>query len=75
MGDEEYNGGQLVIVAVIFLVITWISVQLRVFVWLQITKSFQADDWLMAVSQVCLPPLNLPMRRWRAYKHCSSYLR
>jgi hypothetical protein len=54
MGDEDYNGGQLVVVAVIFLVITWISVLLRVFVRVQITKSFQADDWLMSVSQVRL---------------------
>jgi hypothetical protein len=52
MGDEEYNGEQLVVVAVIFLAITWISVLLRVFVRLQITNSFQTDDWLMSVAQV-----------------------
>ena len=52
MGHEVYNGGQLVTVSAVFLAITWISVLLRVFVRLQITKSFQAEDWLMSVSQV-----------------------
>lgn len=52
MGDADYNGGQLVAVAAVFLTITSISVLLRVFVRTQITKSFQIDDWLMSISQV-----------------------
>ena len=50
--DDDYNGGQLVVVAVIFLVLTYISVFLRFFVRLVITKSFSADDWLMLAAQV-----------------------
>jgi hypothetical protein len=49
---DDYNGGQLVVVAVIFLVLTYISVFLRFFVRLVITKSFSADDWLMLAAQV-----------------------
>jgi hypothetical protein len=50
--DDDYNGGQLVVVAVIFLVLTYLSVFLRFFVRLVITKSFSADDWLMLAAQV-----------------------
>jgi hypothetical protein len=54
MGNQydDYNGGQLVAVSVVFLVITYISVLLRFFVRLVITKSFQLDDWLMVAAQV-----------------------
>lgn len=52
--DDDYNGGQLVVVAVIFLALTYISVFLRFFVRLVITKSFSADDWLMLAAQVLI---------------------
>jgi hypothetical protein len=50
--DDDYNGEPLVVVAVFFLVLTYISVSLRFFVRLFITKSFQCDDWLMLASLV-----------------------
>lgn len=50
--DSDYNGGQLVAISVIFLVLTYLSVLLRFFVRLFITKSFQIDDWLMLAAQV-----------------------
>lgn len=52
MDPDAYNGGQLVAAAAAFLPITWVSVMLRVFVRVKLTKSFHADDWLMLVSQV-----------------------
>lgn len=50
--DNDYNGGQLVAIAVIFLILTYLSTLLRFFVRIVITKSFQIDDWLMLVAQV-----------------------
>lgn len=54
--DTDDNGGQLVVVSVIFLALTYISVLLRFFVRLVITKAFAADDWLMLAAQVCTIP-------------------
>jgi len=52
IGDPtENNGGALVGTAVSFLVLTYISVALRTYVRAILTKSFQADDWLMLVAQ------------------------
>lgn len=50
---DQYNGGSLVITAVVLLVLTWISVMLRTYVRAFMTNSFQMDDWLMLVAQVC----------------------
>jgi rhodopsin domain-containing protein len=49
---DESNGQALVATAVIFLVLSWISVLLRCHVRAIMTKSFQLDDWLMLISQV-----------------------
>lgn len=49
---DESNGASLVITAIIFLVLTWISVTLRTYVRAFMTNGIQVDDWLMLVSQV-----------------------
>ncbi|KAJ4416172.1 hypothetical protein N0V82_006932 [Gnomoniopsis sp. IMI 355080] len=48
---NEYNGGDLLITLIIFQVLTWISVALRAYVRVCLTKNFQTDDWLMLVAQ------------------------
>lgn len=48
----DYNGYQLIVVVIIFLILTYISVGLRCFVRIRITKAFAVDDWLMLVAQV-----------------------
>ena len=53
-GSNEYNGEQLVVVAVAFLALTYLSVILRCFVRISITKAFAADDWLILAAQVRL---------------------
>jgi hypothetical protein len=50
--QEDYNGSQIVIVSVIFLVFTHISVSLRCYTRAFLTDAFSADDWLMIVAQV-----------------------
>jgi hypothetical protein len=50
--STDYNGYQLVAVAIIFLVLTYISIALRFFVRIKITRVFAADDWLMLVAQL-----------------------
>lgn len=50
---DEYNGSSLVITAIILLVLTWMSVTLRTYVRGFMTNSFQLDDILMLVAQVC----------------------
>lgn len=49
----EYNGTALVVTAILFLVLTWMSVALRTYVRGFMTGSFQVDDVLMLVAQVC----------------------
>ncbi len=48
----DYNGNQLVIVATVFLILTYVALGLRIFVRLRITKAFAVDDWLMLIAQV-----------------------
>lgn len=50
--SQDNRGPELVAIMAAFLVLTWISVVLRCFVGIQISKSFEADDWLMATSLV-----------------------
>ena len=50
--STDYNGYQLVAVAITFLTLTYISLALRCFVRIKITRAFAADDWLMLVAQV-----------------------
>ncbi|RDW62106.1 hypothetical protein BP6252_11539 [Coleophoma cylindrospora] len=52
MSTEEYNGDQLVIVCVLFLILTWTTVALRCFVRMGLTDTFQIDDWLMVTAQI-----------------------
>ena len=49
---DYYNGSQLVAISVTFLVLTYLSVILRCFVRIKITKAFNMDDWFMLVAQV-----------------------
>lgn len=48
----EYNGDDLKATAILFLVLTGLSVGLRTYVRGFMTTSFQVDDWLMLVAQV-----------------------
>jgi hypothetical protein len=48
----QYNGGALVATAVLFLILTWLSVVLRSLTRAFLMKIFQTDDWLMLVAQV-----------------------
>lgn len=50
---DQYNGRDLLITLTVFQVFTWISVALRTYVRIVLTKNFQNDDWFMLVSQVC----------------------
>ncbi len=45
--SQDNRGPELVAIMTTFLVVTWIAVALRFFVRIKITKSFEADDWLM----------------------------
>jgi hypothetical protein len=49
---DDYNGGQLVVVSVFFLALTYLSVSLRFFVRIWILKNFQLDDWFILCAQV-----------------------
>jgi hypothetical protein len=51
-----YNGNQLIGVSVAFFVITYLSVILRCYVRIKITRAFSIDDWLMITSLVCRNP-------------------
>lgn len=48
----QYNGGSLVGAAVSFLALTYVSVGLRTYVRVFLTKGFLIDDWLMLAAQV-----------------------
>ncbi|CAN8095686.1 unnamed protein product [Discula destructiva] len=48
---DQYNGGALLVTVVFFQVLTWLSVALRTYVRVALTKNFQSDDWLMLVAQ------------------------
>ena len=50
--STESNGSALVITASTMLVLTWISVSLRVYVRGFLIKGFLLDDWFMVASQV-----------------------
>jgi hypothetical protein len=53
MGSSQDNRGpEITALMVTFLVLTIISVSLRFFVRIRITKEFKGDDWLMGVSLV-----------------------
>lgn len=49
---KEENGLALVGTAIVFLVISWISVGLRTWTRAFLMKGYQADDWLMLIGQV-----------------------
>lgn len=51
---SEYNGASLVAASITFLALSWISVLLRGYVRLFMTKGFQLDDWFMVIAQVCV---------------------
>ncbi|KAK7953950.1 integral membrane family protein [Apiospora saccharicola] len=50
--STESNGFALLVTSVVFLTLTWISVFLRTYVRAIMLKGFQADDWLMLISQI-----------------------
>ncbi len=48
------NGGlQVRVVAILFLILAWISVGMRCYVKLFMTNFFRIDDWLAVASLVC----------------------
>lgn len=49
----ETNGVSLMSAAAIFLVLSWISVGLRMYTRGFIPGSFHIGDWLMLIAQVC----------------------
>ncbi|POR35044.1 Uncharacterized protein TPAR_04763 [Tolypocladium paradoxum] len=49
---SENIGGSLVGTCIALLVLSWVSVGLRMYTRAVLTKSFQADDWLMLVAQL-----------------------
>jgi hypothetical protein len=54
--SKDNRGPEILVVTGAFLGLTWFSVLLRFYVRLQITNSFQLDDWLMLsgiVSYLC----------------------
>lgn len=51
---SEYNGASLVAASITFLALSWISVLLRGYVRVFMTKGFQLDDWFMIIGQVCV---------------------
>lgn len=51
MDDDRGHG--ILLAAVFFLVVSWITVSLRVYVRTVMLKSFGADDWTMILTQVC----------------------
>ncbi|CAG8957378.1 hypothetical protein HYFRA_00010804 [Hymenoscyphus fraxineus] len=50
-GGKIENQRQLIITAAVLLTQSWFALSLRMFVRLRLTKSFEIDDWLMAISQ------------------------
>lgn len=48
----ENNSGPLVGAAITFLACSWLSVSLRVYTRVFLTRSMQLDDWLMILGQV-----------------------
>lgn len=57
----ETNGAALVGTAIVFLVLSWISVALRTYTRAVVMTGFQLDDWLMLIAQVGRPPLRASM--------------
>ncbi|KAF4637321.1 hypothetical protein G7Y89_g768 [Cudoniella acicularis] len=49
--SSDFNGAPLISVAIAFLTLTWVSLSLRCFVRLKITKLFEADDWFILIAQ------------------------
>lgn len=49
---EENRGPQLTVVLVLFLILSWITVPLRLWVRVKLTKSFALDDWLTLATLV-----------------------
>ncbi|KAL5606149.1 hypothetical protein BROUX41_006083 [Berkeleyomyces rouxiae] len=47
----EYNAGPLFTVTVVLLAISWVSILLRTYVRLFLTRSFLLDDWFMLAAQ------------------------
>ncbi len=59
---NENNSTALLAVSIALLVLTYVSVALRTYVRVTLTKSFQADDWLMLIAQVRTAPWYTPTR-------------
>jgi hypothetical protein len=50
--DSDYRGPDIKAVAILFLILTWISVSLRCYVRIFMTKLFRVDDWLAVATLV-----------------------
>jgi hypothetical protein len=52
MKDSDFNAGPLIAIIALFLVLTSISVSLRLYVRIRITKAFEIDDYFICAAQV-----------------------
>lgn len=48
----ENRSGQVLAVAILFFILSWLAVALRVYVRAGMLKAFGLDDWLMLLTQV-----------------------
>lgn len=52
---SENNSAALVSTVIFFMALSWFSVGLRTYTRAFLMKSYQLDDWLMLIGQVCPP--------------------
>lgn len=50
---SEDNSVALVSTVIVFMALSWLSVGLRTYTRAFLMKSYQMDDWLMLIAQVC----------------------
>ena len=51
---SDYNGKVLVAVSITFLCLTYVSILLRCYVRIRMTKAFSVDDWFLLIAQVSM---------------------
>jgi len=49
----EDRGAELLATAILFAILSWIAIGLRVYVRARMIKSMGIDDWIMLFAQVC----------------------
>lgn len=71
----EDRSQQVLAVAILFFILSWLTVLLRIYVRAGMLKSFGLDDWLMVTTQVrdIIPPFQAERRRNAYGLPASSY--